>query len=144
MEQIVRPFQLLDPTATIQVPVVRDQVTVQPAHLSWGAPGNLPTPVQQDSTFNGINFRLEECGTQLMEDARGTEDIRVEQPGQPNNYVIVQRIRTVTFSRTSKAKFIGVFHTDTTDFGLPDFFVGSPFGDVPQQSKCKEQVYYNT
>src|SRR5205814_10253990 len=102
MEQIIRPFQLLDPTATIRVPVVRDQVAVQPAHLSWGAAGKLPTAVQQDPTFNGTNFRVEECDTHLAENSRDTEDMRVEDPNNSNNYVIVQRIRRIDFKKTQK------------------------------------------
>lgn len=143
MEQIVRPFQLLDPTATIRVPVVRDQVPVEPAHLCWGAAGTIPTAVEQDATFNGVNFKVEECGEHYGEFTRDTEDVRIEQPGKPGNYVIDRRIRSMKFKKTSKQKFVGVFHTDTTDFALPDFFAGSRFGDLPKHDKCQSIFYFD-
>ena len=142
MEQIVRPFQLLDPTATIRVAVVLTQATVAPAHLCWGAAGKLPTAVQQDDTFDGVNFKLEECGEYQAEVSRATEDVRIEQPGNSANYVIDRRIRSMKLTKTSKQKFLGVFHTDTTDFGLPDAFAGSSFGDVPEQAKCQSVFYF--
>jgi hypothetical protein len=137
MEQIIRPFQLQDPASTARIPVIVGQVDVQPAHLCWGGVGTLPMAVQQADNFNGLNFRLEECDDQNGENNRDTEDFRIEQPGKPDNYVIAQRIRRIDFQKTSKDHFIGVFHTDTTDFGLPDLFAGSGFGDVPEHTKCK-------
>jgi hypothetical protein len=143
MEQIVRPFQWIDPTATIRVDVAPTQVTVSSSRLCWGAAGNLPTAVQQEENFNGVNFKLEECGEHYAEITRATEDLRIEQPGKPDNYVIDRRIRKMEFKKTSKQKFLGVFHTDTTDFGLPDFFAGSGFGDVQKQDKCHAIFYFD-
>lgn len=143
MEQIVRPFQLLDPTTTISIPIVRDKVDVSPAHICWGAAGTLPTPVQQDDNFDGVNFRLEECDTHSVEDSRDTEDLVVQNPNNPSVFVVVQRIRKINLKRAAKKDFLGVFHTDTTDYGLPDLFASSPFGDVSKQNKCTDQVYYN-
>jgi hypothetical protein len=145
MEQIIRPFQLQDPAATTRIPVVIGQVTVQPAHICWGGVGQLPTAVLQADTFNGINFRVEECDDQNIENSRDQETFRVFQNNDSSseNWVDVARVRRIDFKRTSKQHFLGVFHTDTTDFGLTDFFAGSGFGDLPEQVKCRANFSLN-
>jgi hypothetical protein len=143
LEQIIRPFQLQDPASTARIPVIVGQVDVQPAHLCWGGVGTLPMAVLQADDFNGENFRLEECDDQQAEDTRDTENFDIVDQNNPNNKITAQRIRRINFKKTSKQHFLGVFHTDTTDFDLPDFFAGSGFGDVPEEGKCKSTFSLN-
>ncbi len=142
MELIIRPFQSIDPTATTRVTVVADpKVTITPGHLCWGSVGTLPTAIEQTDTFDGVNFRLEECDEHLAEDTRDTEKVKITQAGVPENFVIYERARKINFKKTNKGKFLGVFHTETTDLDLPNVFSGSPFGDVPEQNRCKQSMY---
>jgi hypothetical protein len=143
LEQIIRPFQLLDPTATIRVEVVLGQVPIQPAHLCWGAAGKLPKAVQQADNFNGVNFRVVECDHHLKEKKRQTEQLRIEQPGNPNNYVITERIRHIQFENTDKQQYDDVVQTDTLHLQLPDLFAGTGFGQVIKHDKCGQDMYLN-
>jgi len=143
MEQIVRPFQLFDPKATVRVNVIQDQVNVQPAHICWGTVGNLPTAVQQADNFNGINIRTVECDDQSVENTRQTENVRVENPNDSSQYVIVQRIRQIKLNKAHKKDYNASFLGGTLDIQFTDFFAGTGFGDVDPQNHCTDTIHYN-
>ena len=135
LEQIVRPFQLFDPTAGIPIIVQRANVAVQPAVLSWGQAGELPTAFQEDEPDEtGINFKLLECDENLAESKRDTEDVRVENPDDPSQFVVVQRIKSITFKKANRD-----VHTSPlqTYWEPTDFFAGSPFGEVEGNAQCR-------
>ncbi len=143
MEQIVRPFQSSSPASTQRIAVSTQKVAVKPAHLCWGAVGTLPKAIEQADTFNGINFRLEECSERLGERNRQTENVRVENPQDSNQFVIVQRIRSMEFDKTSKAQFGSAVQTNTLNLQFPDLWAGTAFSSNSEHLSCRQKMYFN-
>jgi hypothetical protein len=145
MEEIVRPFQRDSVIRTKKVSVALAPVTVSDAHFCWGVAGVIPEAVEQEEDFDGLNFRLEECDDDFLENdgSRNNEDFRVENPDDSAQYVMVRRIRQIKFKHEKKTRLLGKFRTDTTAFPDIDPFAGSPFGDVPLTDTCAASFHLN-
>jgi hypothetical protein len=141
MEAIVRPFQTFPTISTARIVISKVKVKVDPAHLCWGAVGDLPKAIEQSDDFNGVNFRVEECDERLTETSRKTEHIRVEQAGKPQNFVIVERIREIDYNKTSKQQFSTAVQLDTANLQFPDFFAGTAFAANSERMSCRQKVY---
>jgi hypothetical protein len=143
MEQLVRPFQSVDPLSTGYIVVSTLTTTADPAHLCWGAAGTIPSAVQQKN-FDKVNFRLEECDESLAQDGNDYdyEDVTVEQPGKPENYVVVRRIRRVNFKHHKKNTTLHSVLTADIEAAFRDFDL-SGFFDLPERSQCHTQMYLN-
>ena len=144
MEQLVRPFQQPAVIATLRIHSVRDKVTVDPAIITWGAVGKLPEAIQQTDEFDGINFKIGECDDSNTELSRETSDIRVQNPDDPTQYVMVRRISKIAFKKKSRKKFIGVWKTETTAFAPIDPWLGSSFDVVPEEDGCHSSFKLHT
>ena len=74
------------------------------ANVRWGSGGTTPEPVPWNFiTFDEDDAEPEEPEPEEQtitydEVSRETEDIRVENPDDPEIYVMVTRIKTITFS----------------------------------------------
>lgn len=98
LEQIVRPFQTPNTLATSRVVIGRNtQVQVTQAQLIFGAAGTLPTPTIHAT---GIDFKVTNCDNTNREKSRQTHKVKVQQPGNPDNYVMVEAIDQIVFSKT--------------------------------------------
>lgn len=104
MEQIVRPFVdvLSFRAERRQPPVIED---LPEAFIEWGGPSQF----EFDNSFrnvanSGRSFRVNDDGddpdpgTSWSEAGRTTSDVRVENPEDPEQYVIVQRIDSISFN----------------------------------------------
>lgn len=97
LEQIVRPFQtpttIADKATPITTPV---KAAPQKATLSWGSVGQAPT-------LFSINYQIEGTGKRFKEKSRRTTDVRIQNPDDPNQYIIAQRINSIEFTSMQAA-----------------------------------------
>jgi hypothetical protein len=85
MEGIVRPFQSEDFFTRGKIPVPSVNKEADPVVTSWGAKASLPSP---ESDLVGVNLDKQE---RYFERSRKTEKIRIENPNDPSQYVVVER-----------------------------------------------------
>lgn len=145
MEEIVRPFASPGGLATQRIVVQRDQVPVEPATLTWGQAGQMPTALEQDSANDDgtYGFKLIVCDEALSEDTRSTENQRIENPDDPNQYVVVQRVRSMKFRKEERQNIVGSIRTETTTFPDLDLWWGSPFGQtIKPTEQCRSQFNF--
>jgi hypothetical protein len=97
MEQIVRPFQSPFPLATRRI-VVRDRGVVrEDAIIQWGQAGSVPAATEETPEAGG-GFKVEACCKDVnTETKRETEQVRVENPKDPSQFVIIERIKKIAF-----------------------------------------------
>lgn len=139
-EELVRPAAAPGSLATRLLPSNNVQVQVTRARLIWGTAGTLPGPTVE----SGGGFKVEECDTGFTETKRTTSNLRVENPDDPTQYVIIQRIESVAFDGKPRKKIVGSIVSETTAFAEFDPFAGSPFGDVPQgQDGCQSTYTFH-
>jgi len=96
LEQIVRPFQT--PTTVPDQSAIVTQVIREPtqrAILTWGAVGQQPKPYS-----TGVSFTVKDP-FKFEEYERFTTDVRVQNPDDPNQYVVEQRIDKISFKKTN-------------------------------------------
>lgn len=143
LEQLVRPFQTPISIATIRV-VAKDLSTPKSdAIIQWGQAGTLPSPTEETKTpTGGISWKVDECSANLNEHSRKTDNVRVENPDDPSQYVVVQRINSISFDKKG-SKIVGAIRTETTVFAADDPFAGTPFGDVPKADNCQDTYNLN-
>lgn len=118
LEQAIRPWV---PTGALrQNNIVADQTKVNRgrARVVWGAVGTIPTPdVETDpvdpSTYK---FKLEECNDGYKESKRKTKTIKVTNPDDAEQFVMIDQIQLIAFEHTTDAKLVGSFSTETTAF----------------------------
>lgn len=136
LERIVRPYQR--PTGVSFGRIVSRTVapSTDVATLTWGDTGTLPTPTQEDVPNDNVDFTVEVCDTDFVETSREVQPIKVTNPSDANQFVVVDRIKSMSFRVNEKGKIAGVIRTETTayaDTGFGD----SNFGDVPKGQNCK-------
>lgn len=98
LETLVRPFTTPNPLGTRRITTVRTKVPTETSGGTWGVAGNLPVAVEvppgEDPLSIGIATQKK---TNHIEISRETEKVRVENPEDPNQYVIVERIKNIGF-----------------------------------------------
>jgi len=98
IEQLVRPFQVVGGRGVVSTQVTRE---VRPAGVTWGALGMLPTPYGSPEPgpvppFNIIVKGLNQKNVQ--QPAKNEfEKVKIQQEGNPDNYVVVQRLKKASF-----------------------------------------------
>jgi hypothetical protein len=113
MERIVRPFVTIE-SAPATPPTPRKPLPGEDgeAFISWGASSrfirpNLSEPLRSDTSLGEGGFKItwpkdeeeeEKTVRQYSEISRETETIRVENPDDEEQYVMVERINTIDFS----------------------------------------------
>lgn len=136
LERVVRPYQ--KPTALAFGRVISRTVapSADVAMIMWGDVGTLPTPTQEDVPDDGAGFNVETCDVDYVEQSRETQPIRITNPGDSSQYVVVDRIKSMSFRMNDKGKIAGVVRTETTAF--PDTDFGGALESVPVGSNnCK-------
>jgi hypothetical protein len=86
LEYVVRPYQTPSAHGAIIIPSTPTG-TRERATLTWGAEATMPEREEPD----GIGFQLVCCTETLNENSRETETKRIEQEGNPDNWVDVDR-----------------------------------------------------
>lgn len=94
LEQIVRPFQAPDSLIKRLNSTLVVQAPSGIPTLAWGAAGTAPTPFAVSFTVTGpIN--------QFYEIDRQVTPVRIQNPDDSTQYVIAQRVDSVTFKKKS-------------------------------------------
>ena len=92
-EQIVRPFQTTTTIVDRQITVTKpNKVALQKAILVWGAVGQAPT-------MSGLSFTVKDPDNKFKETSRKTTDHRIQNPNDPNQYVVAQSIDSIAFQK---------------------------------------------
>lgn len=135
LEQIIRPFQSRDPSATRRVISNSTKIPDQEAGVEWGNPGDLPKAdkVEKDEE-GGMSFTVLTCDDNFDERNRKFKTIRIEQPDHPENYIMVDRINRIAFDKKSESNNTTMYNNDATSFvTLPAFdnsvYYKSNYGD---------------
>jgi hypothetical protein len=89
IEKLVRPFQAPDLFSRAKIPVVSENKLADPIVIVWGDVGEMPSP---QSDFIGWTIEHKET---LNEMDRKSDTIRIENPEDPSNYVMVKRAKEV-------------------------------------------------
>lgn len=133
IETLVRPFQTPLVLGTQSVDVLSTKLANQTAILIWGVAGTIP-PATEDGDYAG--FKLPHCDTRLNETKRVVEEVRVQNPDDPTQFVMVERIKSITMSESPAgpdASWVDV-----------DGFVHDPsFGSNPVTSPCEHVFNLN-
>lgn len=94
LEQVVRPFETNSSINDKATPIT-SVITIPPeqAILTWGAVGQAPD-------IFSINFFTTKPKNTHKELSRKSTDVRVQNPDDPNQYLIAQRIDSIQFDST--------------------------------------------
>lgn len=135
LERIVRPYQR--PTGVNFGRIVSRTVapSTDTAHATWGDVGTLPTPTQEDVPDPGAGFTVEVCDTDYVEQSRVVQPIRVTNPGDDTQFVVVDRVKSMAFQVSEKGKLAGAVRSETTAFG--DLGFGGALDSVSKTDNCK-------
>lgn len=139
LEQIVRPFTARQLFGEKRVPSSAVKEQTQESKMIWGAVGNLPSATQSaepgpaqpiDFVVKGLNQKnVQQASANVM------ERIKIQQDGNPDNFVVYERPKSLTFKdpkpQPLKTPEIPV-GTDAHAEGVPTGFKPGP-GDPPEQ-----------
>src|SRR5580765_6353879 len=106
LESLVRPSQSPVTLGTRRITPVRTQVATDTAGGTWGVAGNLPVAVEVPPEADPLVFNFEvKKSKEHQEVSRETEKIRVQNPNDPDQYVVIERLKSVRF-KEKKAETI--------------------------------------
>lgn len=110
LEGLVRPFQSPNAIATRRAVVATsNKQPAQIAQLIWGAAGAMPTAVAL-LVSGGINANIDSSnltGDTQNAEKKGSRVVvqkRIENPDNPDQYVMVEDTQAITFAAKPKAK----------------------------------------
>lgn len=108
-EQIVRPSETPRTLTTRRILSTREVVEVTEARAAWGKTGQLPTAVEVPPGEGPFlfNFTVKEKKEHNAVDIK-TQRIKVVNPDDNNQYVVTERIKSITF-REKKASTIAAY-----------------------------------
>jgi hypothetical protein len=145
LEFVVRPFQSPGIITTRRIVPALSTDAPDPANLSWGDAGTLPTGVAEiaanDPTQDG--FQILQCAVQYTELSRQTETKRVTNPSDSSQFVDVEIIKSISFNQVPKSQIVGALATETTAFNeavIPDSEV---WGTIKTQDQCQASYTLN-
>lgn len=86
-----------------------------PGRLCWGQVGSLPSGEEVD-TVQDFNVQKDEEHTEI---SRKSEDVRITNPDDDRDYVLVERGQNLIFVRVQKGKPLpnNAYNPTATDFG---------------------------
>lgn len=147
LESIVRPFQSPRPLGTRRVVTSSTKAPAQTAGVTWGAAGTLPTPRESEvaQPAPGISFNTEarQVTDHNIERSRETQTVKIEQEGNPDNFVMVERINKIAFNKRDPPTLQGKFPGSTTSFPAPGNQIGPHAFDAPVQISRSEYTINN-
>ena len=115
-----------------------------PGYLCWGVAGTMPTPavVVDDS------FQVVDCEETHLEQSRESQNVRITNPDEAEDWVEVDRANKMIFKKTETTKTPGSnSSTEPEDFGdfSPSEIVRESFKPLGSSSskKCKLTVTLN-
>ena len=99
LESLVRPFQSGNPFATQRFVIATSKKQVpQKATLTWGAAGTLPTAIEDTTADGGVSIKVDSTALNT-EVYRITDQVRIENPDDSSQFVMVKRISKIGFSK---------------------------------------------
>lgn len=98
LEGIIRPFQQPDRLTRRRIVATTTKVTVNPVSLTWGEAGTLPEPQV------GVNFSLKKEKQHVAIEVN-YKQVRVENPDDPTQYVMVNRPTSIKFKEKAAPTF---------------------------------------
>jgi hypothetical protein len=94
-EYLVRPYQSPRSQGSVVIPSTPSAPT-EKAVLTWGASATLPI------TAKGISFNTACCKEQSDEQSRLTDIIRIENPDDSSQYIVVARAKQLLLNKEEK------------------------------------------
>jgi hypothetical protein len=115
-EELVRPFQRpVVISLGNRIPVTIVKVTGGVSEIRWGDVGALPQPQSA-----GVNFGL--CNETMTETSRETDTIRIENPDDSSQFIMVKRAKSMKFDKTNqKAPVLNSDFNIGVEAALSDF-----------------------
>ena len=111
LETLVRPFETGSPIGTKRITPVRTEVPTETAGGRWGKAGNLPVPVEIPPGEDPLTVGFEVKKRKEHDDvSRETEKVRIENPNDPDQFVIAERIKKITF-KEKQAEAMAAYNT---------------------------------
>lgn len=98
LEGIIRPFQQPDRLTRRRIVATNTKLTVQPVSLTWGEAGTLPEPQV------GVNFSLKKEKQHVAIEVN-YKPVRVENPDDSSQYVMVNRPTSIRFKEKAAPTF---------------------------------------
>lgn len=138
LEQIIRPFQSRDTLSNRRVVSKSTKIPTQEVIVEWGTAGDMPAAdeIEKDEE-GGISFNVVKCDDKFDEKNRKFKTVRIENPDDPSQYVMVERINQITFDKKSEGTNLTMYNNSTTSFvPMPLFDNNSYFADDDDKNKC--------
>lgn len=98
LETVVRPYEAPQPISTDTIVTQRALVPSSRARLRWGAVGALPPATTHDVHILDCDDKYQE----RQSPARTTNLVKVVNPDDSSQYVIVESLASIFFSKKSK------------------------------------------
>lgn len=115
MYAIVRPFQRDVPQSTRRIIASNTKIDVEPAIISWGRAGTIAGAQEIDQVDEtGTGFTVLTCDDKYEELDRREQTVRIENPDDPNQYVMEARPTYIAFGK--KSEFEAANYEKTTSF----------------------------
>jgi hypothetical protein len=146
LEQIIRPFQTTDILSKRQIVSNSTKIPTDEVIIEWGNSGTDPTPseITRDATTGDFVVEVVHCDDKFNEKDRKFNTIRIEQPDNPENYVMVDRIKQITFNKKSETNNMTMYNNKTTSFvAMPMYDNNSYFANSPDDNKCHSSFALN-
>lgn len=139
LEQIIRPFQNPDVLSRRRIVSKSTKIPTDDVTIEWGRSGDAPaaSEVTHDEDTGGISFEVVHCDDKFDEKNRKFKTVRIEQPDNPDNYIMVDRIHQITFNKKSEANNMTMYNNSTTSFvAMPLYDNNNYFANDPAGNKC--------
>lgn len=118
LEKIIRPFQRPTTIETRRIVANSIKDPVEPATGSFGKAGTLPAAIQDaEASTSGFEFKVISCDDRFAEHQRVTVPIKVSNPDDPDTFVMVDRIETISWKHFEKPTQASQQTADKTNTG---------------------------
>lgn len=145
LEQIIRPFQSKGVLSTRRIVSKSEKLETEEVIIEWGTAGDLPSAseIEKDEE-GGINFNVVKCDDKFDEKNRKFTTVRIENPDDPSQYVMVERINQITFNKESEGKNMTMYNNSTTSFvPVPLYDNNTYFSNNDDNKKCNSAFNLN-
>jgi hypothetical protein len=143
--QYKRQLQLLPPLSTARdsfggkrIPRLppTEEGDTPPGRICWGTVGNLPSP----EPLPTVNFQV--TGEQWKEWGRKTEKARIENPDDPEQYIMVDRATESVFEKREDNSQPGPNTATQPAPGIAEYFNDNPRWKVVDDGKESGKMIY--
>jgi hypothetical protein len=143
LEQVVRPVQAPATLRFGSIPVDDTKQAPEAATIRWGQVGDLPTAQEETTAEDGTEFKVIDCDDKFAEKQRTVSKIRVENPDDPDQYVMVERVDRISFRHFERPTAAAISPADktTTQYASADAVRPAPYGVLIDESKLCKNTY---